>query len=67
MLSESSVGFQASSRIRYVRLSFLNSCVFVYHFNRIRVDDSRIRNKNVALSNENAYAWTGSKLLDTEC
>ena len=39
--------------------AFSTSCVFGHRFHCIRVDDSRIRNKNFL--SENTYVWTGSK------
>ena len=41
------------------KTAFSKSCVIGYRFHRIRVDDSRIRNKKVAFSNENGYVWSG--------
>ena len=43
--------------------AFSKSCVFGYRFHRIRVDDSRIRNKKVAFSNENGYVWSGPETV----
>ena len=39
--------------------AFSKSFVFGSRFHHIRVDDSRIRNKKVAFSNENGYVWSG--------